>query len=111
MRGGRQARSRRLRHLAGMDDWFAAEIWRVRLQAQQNGRSLAERGAVMDFNRVTKPAAEPGEQDETVPILTTHSESPTDETPLQFISAAKLAYHRRLEAAARALASILHKEP
>lgn len=64
----------------------------------------------MEFHRVTRAAPTPADADETQHILTTHATSPTDDTPMQFISAAALAYHKRVEAAARALAAVLSKE-
>lgn len=70
----------------------------------------------MEFHRVTRAAlVDPKTPDEavdqTVHILTVTRKDDADTTPLQFVSAARLAHLLKLEAAAAALAALIEKAP
>lgn len=66
----------------------------------------------MEFHRVIRaakadPATPEDAVDQTVHIMTTTRQDVADTSPLQFVSAERLAYLVKLEAAARHLASLL----
>jgi hypothetical protein len=70
----------------------------------------------MEFHRVTRAAlVDPKTPDEavdqTIHILTITRKDDGDATPLQFVSAARLAHLLKLEAAAAALAALIEKAP